>query len=49
VGKSKGRRPLKRTRRRWKDIIEKSFREIGWGDTDWINLASDRGNTIMNI
>jgi hypothetical protein len=39
VGKPKGKRPLIRTRNRWKDIMKMDFREIGWGDMDWINLA----------
>jgi hypothetical protein len=42
VGKSEGRRPLGRRRRRWEDNIKKDLREVGFGDVDWINLAQDR-------
>jgi hypothetical protein len=31
VGKSEGRRPLVRPRRRWEDNIEMGLREVGWG------------------
>jgi hypothetical protein len=31
VGKSEGKRPLKRPRRRWEDGIKMDLREIGWG------------------
>jgi hypothetical protein len=34
VGKSKGRRPLERPRRRWEDNITMDLREIGFGDVD---------------
>jgi hypothetical protein len=42
VGKPEGKRPLGRPRHRWVDNIKMDLREIGWGDTDWINLAQDR-------
>jgi hypothetical protein len=42
VGKSEGRRPLGRPRRGWLDNIKMDLREIGWGGTDWIDLAEDR-------
>jgi hypothetical protein len=35
-------RTTRRHRRAWEDIIKLNFREIGWGDMDWINLAQDR-------
>jgi hypothetical protein len=31
VGRSEGRRPLGRPRRRWEDNIEMDFKEVGWG------------------
>jgi hypothetical protein len=31
VGKSEGKRPLARPRRRWEDGIKMDLREIGWG------------------
>jgi hypothetical protein len=50
-----GRRPLGRPRRGWEDNIKMGFREIGFGDVDWIDLAQDRDrwralvNTVMNL
>jgi hypothetical protein len=55
VGKIEGKRPLERPRCGWEDNIEMDFREIGWGDVDWIDLALDRDqcralvNTVMNL
>ena len=31
VGKTEGKRPLGRPRRRWEDNIERNLREVGWG------------------
>jgi hypothetical protein len=42
VGKSEGKRPLRRPRRRRMDNIRMDLRETKWGDMDWINLAQDR-------
>jgi hypothetical protein len=42
VGKPEGKRPLGRPRRRWMDNIKMDFREIGWSDMDWIDLARNR-------
>jgi len=42
VGKSEGKRPLGRPRRRWKDNIRMDIKEIGWEGVDWIHLAKDR-------
>jgi hypothetical protein len=41
VGKSEGRRPLGRPRRRWVDI-RMDLVEVGWGELHWIGLAQDR-------
>jgi hypothetical protein len=55
VGKSEGKRPLGRPRRRWVDDVKTSLREIGWDCMDWIDLAQDRDqwralvNTVMNL
>jgi hypothetical protein len=38
VGKSRGKRPLRRPRCRWEDNIKMDLREIGWGVVDWIHL-----------
>jgi hypothetical protein len=55
VGKSEGKRPLGRQRRRWMDSIKIDLREIGWYGMGWIDLAQDRDqwrahvNTVMNL
>jgi hypothetical protein len=55
VGKTEGRRPLGRPRRRWEDNIKMDLREIGFGNVDWIHWAQDRDkwqalvNTVMNL
>jgi hypothetical protein len=55
VGRSEGKRPLGRLRRRWKDNIKIDLREIGIEGVNWIPLAQDwvqwRAfvNTVMNI
>jgi hypothetical protein len=42
VGKSKGKRPLARPRRRWIDNIKMELSERGLSVVDWIGLAQDR-------
>jgi hypothetical protein len=42
VGKSEGKRPLGRPRRRWVANIRMDFGEVEWGGVDWIGLARDR-------
>jgi hypothetical protein len=42
VGKPEGRRPLGRPSVGWVDNIKVDFKEIGWGDMDWIDLAQDK-------
>jgi hypothetical protein len=55
VGKSEGKRPLGRPRRRWVENIKIDLKEIGWDGVDWIELAHDRDqwravvNTVMNL
>jgi hypothetical protein len=55
VGKPEEKRPLGRPRRRCEDNIRMDLREIGWGGTDWIDLAQDRDqwralvNTVLNL
>jgi hypothetical protein len=55
LGKSEGKRPLGRPRRRGLDNINMDLGEIGWGDVDWIGLAQDLGkqralaNAIINL
>ena len=55
VGKSEGRRPLGRPRRRWVDNIRMGLLEVGCGYVDWIGLAQDRDSwrtlvsAVMNL
>jgi hypothetical protein len=55
VGKSEGKRPLGRPRRRQADNVKTDIREIGWGGMNWIDLTQDRDqcralvNTAMNF
>jgi len=55
LGKSEGRRPLGRSRRRWVDNIRLDLLEVGCGYMDWIGLAQDRdrwralGSAVMNL
>jgi hypothetical protein len=39
VGKSEGKKPLGRPRRRWVDNIKMDLREIGWDGVDWMDMA----------
>jgi hypothetical protein len=49
VGKPEGKRPLGRPRRRWVDNIKMNLREVEWDGMDWIDLAQDLMNTVMNL
>jgi hypothetical protein len=55
VGKPKGKRPLRRSRRRLVDNIKIDLRKIRWGGMDWTDLAHDTDqwrafvNTVMNL
>ena len=55
VGKSEGRRPLVRPRRRWEDNIRMDLLEVGCGGVDWMELAQDRDrwralvSAVMNL
>jgi hypothetical protein len=55
VGKSEGKRPLGRPRRRWIDNVNMDLLEIGLSVVDWIGLAQDRYrwralvNSVMNL
>ena len=55
VGRSEGKRPLGRPRRRWEENIKLDLQELGYGGMDWIELAQDRDgwrvlvNAVMNL
>jgi hypothetical protein len=51
VGKTEGKRPLGRPRRRWVDNIRMDLGELGWGDVEWIGLAQGRNivNLVLNL
>jgi hypothetical protein len=55
VGKSEGKRPLGRPRRRCVDNIRMELGEVGWDYVDWIGLAKDRNrwravvNSVLNL
>jgi len=42
VGIPEGKRPLWRPKRRWENNIIKGLQEVGFGVTDWIELAQER-------
>jgi hypothetical protein len=42
LGKSEGKKPLGRPRRRWEDGIRMDLREFGWGNVEYIQLAQGR-------
>ena len=50
MGKSEGKGPLGRHRRRWEDNIKKDFQEVGCGGVDWIKLVQvrDRWRSLVN-
>jgi hypothetical protein len=55
VGKTEGKRPLGRPRRRWVINIRMELEVVGFGHEDWIGLAQDRDrwrtlvSAVMNL
>ena len=41
MGKTEGKGPLERPRRRWEDNIDMDLQEVRCGGVDWIELAED--------
>jgi hypothetical protein len=38
VGRSEGKRPFSRPRRRWEDNIRMDFQDVRWVGMDWVGL-----------
>jgi hypothetical protein len=49
VGKPYGKNPLGRPRCVWVENIKMDLREIGWGGMNWIDLAYDRDQALVNM
>ena len=55
VGKSEGKKPLGKPRRRWEDNIKMDLQEVGCEGMDWVDLVKDRDrwrtfvNAVMNL
>jgi hypothetical protein len=55
VGKSEGKRPMGRPRRRWEDNIRMDLQNVGCEGMDWLQPARDRDrwralvNAVMNL
>jgi hypothetical protein len=55
VGRSEARRPFRRRRLRWEDIIKIDLQEVEFGVMDWIELSQDRDrwralvSAVMNL
>jgi ribosome biogenesis protein Nip4 len=51
VGKTEGKRPLRKPRRRWEDNIKMYLQEVGCGGMEWIDLVQDRDRwqALVNV
>jgi hypothetical protein len=49
MGKSEGKSPFGRLRRRWKDHIKMDLQDVGCGVMDWIDLALDKGRWLALV
>jgi hypothetical protein len=50
LGKTGGKKPLRRLRCRWEENIKMDLQEVGCGGKEWIDLAQDRDRwwTLVN-
>ena len=51
AGKTTGKRPLARLKRRWADNIRMDLKEIGTSMRNWVDLAQDRDywKALVNV
>jgi len=42
VGNPEGKRPIRRSSRKWEDNIKMDIREVGCESMEWMELAQDR-------
>jgi hypothetical protein len=45
IGKTEGKKPLERSRRRSIDNIKMDLTIVGWGGMEWIDLVQDRNQS----
>jgi hypothetical protein len=48
LGKSEGKRPHGKPRRKWEDNSKIDLQEEGCGDMNWIELVQDRWGELVN-
>jgi hypothetical protein len=49
VGKPEGKRPFDKPRHGWEDSIKINLQELDCGVMDWVDMAQDRVNVVMNL
>jgi hypothetical protein len=49
AGKSEGKRPLGRPRRRWVDNIRMDLGEVMWTGLVWLRIGTDLVNSVLNL